>query len=149
MKAKGNKFLIQKSKAFLLTFELALFCSFAFTQQFKVGLATGIVTSQVDGDTHAGYSKLGFYAGGFVTKKFSQTSNWSASFEINYIQKGSRKVPHPDKGDYSIYKLNLNYAEVPLLLKYAFHSPDSLLGEKVKFQLESGLAVGALEIGRA
>ncbi len=113
-------------------------------QQFKIGFLGGISTSQVDGDTYAGYDKVGFFAGGFVTKKFSPESKWSASFEITYIQKGSRKVPRPDKGDYRFYKLNLNYAEVPLLIKYAFTIPDSASGQKIKFQLEGGIAVGAL-----
>ena len=121
---------------------LLVVCSFA--QQFKAGLLGGISTSQVDGDTYAGYDKAGFLTGGFVTKKFSPESKWSASFEIMYIQKGSRKIPHLDKGDYTIYKLNLNYAEVPLLLKYAFTAPDSLGGQKIKFQFEGGIAVGAL-----
>lgn len=115
-----------------------------FAQQFKAGLLGGVVTSQVDGDTYAGYNKLGLQAGGFVMKKFSATSKWSASFEITYIQKGSRKAPRPDKGDYTLYKLNLNYAEVPVLLKYSFTAPDSLGGNKVRFQLEGGVAVGAL-----
>lgn len=129
---------------------LILFSIFYFlfssvhAQQFKVGLLGGIVTSQVDGDTYAGYDKVGFLAGGFVTKKFSSESKWSASFEITYTQKGSRKVPHPDKGDYSDYKLNLNYAEVPLLLKYNFSAADSSNAQRMKFALEGGLAVGAL-----
>ena len=89
-----------------------------FSQQFKAGALAGIATTQVDGDTYAGYNKAGLLAGGFVTHKFSPESKWSASFEIRYIQKGSRKVPHPDKGDFADYKLKLNYAEVPLLLKY-------------------------------
>ena len=127
-----------------LVFGFWLFASALLAQQFNVGLLGGLVTSQVDGDTYAGYNKLGFLAGGFVTKKFSDEGKWSVSFEITYIQKGSRKAPRPDKGDYSIYRLNLNYAEVPLLLKYSFTAPDSLGGDKVKFQLEAGFAAGAL-----
>ncbi|MEK6616790.1 MAG: porin family protein [Bacteroidota bacterium] len=129
--------------SFLIPYTLYL-TPVAHSQQFKVGLLGGISTSQVDGDTYAGYDKAGFFAGGFVTKKFFSESKWSASFEITYIQKGSRKIPHPDKGDYSEYKLNLNYAEVPILIKYAFSVPDSASKQKIKFQLEGGVAVGAL-----
>ena len=98
----------------------------------------------MDGDTYAGYDKAGILAGGFVTKNFSAESKWSAAFEITYIQKGSRKIPHPDKGDNVSYTLRLNYAEVPLLVKYAFAVPDSSGGKRTKFQLEGGIAVGAL-----
>lgn len=121
-----------------------LFVTSLFSQQFKVGMLGGISTSQVDGDTYAGYDKAGFLAGGFVTKKFSPESKWSASFEITYIQKGSRKISHPEKGDYTSYSLKMNYAEVPILLKYAFAVSDSSGGQKIKFQLEGGVAVGAL-----
>lgn len=113
-------------------------------QQFKAGLLAGMTATQVDGDTYGGYNKPGFVAGGFVTKKFSAESNWSAAFEITYIQKGSRKNPHPDRGDYSSYKLNLNYAEVPFLVKYSFYVPDSAAEKKFRLQLEGGIAAGAL-----
>ncbi len=113
-------------------------------QQFKIGFLGGISTSQVDGDGHAGYGKVGFFAGGFVTKKFSPESKWSASFEITYIQKGSRKNLPPDQGGYIIYSLKLNYAEVPLLVKYDFFVADSLGKQKMNFSLEGGVAIGAL-----
>lgn len=133
---------------------LCICCIFpliALAQQFKAGVIAGVATTQVDGDTYAGYNKLGFIAGGFVAKNFSPRSGsqppdnkWSVSFEITYVQKGSRKIPRPDKGDYSFYKLNLNYAEVPFLLRYSFVAPDSAGEKKFKFQIEGGLAVGAL-----
>ena len=126
---------------------LPVYC-FLFTvvgaQQFKVGLLAGISTSQVDGDTYAGYDKAGVLAGGFVTKKFSPESKWSAALEITYVQKGSRKIPHPDKGDNTSYLLKLNYAEVPVLVKYSFTIPDSSGSQRTKFQLEGGIAVGVL-----
>lgn len=129
---------------FLLLGSCVLALNSVFAQQFKVGLVGGVVTSQVDGDTYAGYDKAGFMAGGFVTKRVSAESKWSASFEITYIQKGSRKIPHPDKGDYTSYKLNLNYAEVPILLSYDFGLTDSSGEHRMKFSLEGGIAVGAL-----
>lgn len=132
-----------KQVILLFTFYFLLLPSL-FAQQFKAGLIGGIVTSQVDGDTYAGYDKAGFLAGGFVTKRFSEESNWSASFEITYIQKGSRKNPRPDKGDPTSYKLNLNYAEVPVLLRYDFGIPDSSVSGRIRFSLEGGIAVGAL-----
>lgn len=113
-------------------------------QQFKAGLIAGVATSQVDGDNYAGYNKAGFLAGAFVSRKPSEASKWTALLEITYIQKGSRKPPHPDKGDYTSYKLNLDYAEVPVLIRYDFGIPDSSESGGMKFSLEAGIAFGAL-----
>ena len=59
-------------------------------KQFKAGVTAGIASSQVDGDTYAGYNKAGIFAGAYVTKRLAPESKWSASFEITYIQKGKR-----------------------------------------------------------
>ena len=132
-------------KKFLFFYSvICLMSSAAIGQRFRVGVLGGIASSQVDGDTWAGYDKAGAIAGGFVTRDFSSTSKWSASFEITYIQKGSRKIPHPDKGDFASYQLKLNYAEVPLLLRYNFSANDSLGDNRMKFSLEGGIALGAL-----
>ena len=134
-----------RSRFLLFTFYFLLVIA-SHGQQFQAGILSGISTSQVDGDTYAGYNKLGFVAGGFVSTKLSSSGKWSGSFELNYIQKGSRKIPHPDKGDYTSYKLKLNYIEVPVLLKYAFTTIDSLSGRSQErdFSLEGGLAFAAL-----
>lgn len=116
----------------------------SYSQRFNSGINLGLVTSQVDGDTYAGFNKLGFTAGGFVSRRFSSESKWSTLFEINFIQKGSKKLPHPDKGDYSFYKLTLNYVEVPILLLYDFRTSDTLLGLSGKFSLEFGLGFATL-----
>ncbi|TAL62407.1 MAG: PorT family protein [Bacteroidetes bacterium] len=121
-----------------------MLCTALRAQQFKAGVVAGMVTSQVDGDTYSGYSKAGLFAGGFVSKRFSSESKWTALFEITYIQKGSRKVPHPDKGDFADYKLKLDYAEVPLLVKYDFAVSDSSGEGKMNFAVLGGIAVGAL-----
>ena len=130
-------------KQLCLLFASCLLVIVAQAQQFKAGLIGGVATSQVDGDTYAGYDKAGIFAGGFVSKKFSPESKWTALFEITYIQKGSRKIPHPDKGDNTSYSLNLDYAEVPVLIKYNFSAKDSSNGRH-KLALEAGLAFGAL-----
>jgi hypothetical protein len=83
-------------------------------------------------------------AGAFVSKRFSAESKWSAMFEITYIQKGSRKIPHPDKGDYADYKLKMNYAEVPILFKYDFTFTDTSGEQRRNFAVLGGIAVGAL-----
>jgi hypothetical protein len=138
-------------KCLLLFIFYMPFFSFLQAQQFKAGLLAGIVTSQVDGDTYAGYNKAGLILGGFVTKKITTESKWSVFFEITYIQKGSRKIPHVDKGDFADYKLKLNYIEVPLMLKYDFSDrysmrlmPDSTGTSRMKFAVFGGFAFGTL-----
>lgn len=105
-------------------------------QPFKAGLLAGLATSQVDGDGFAGYNKAGMFAGGFVSKKFSPESKWTGMFEITYIQKGSKKNP--------IYRVKLNYAEVPLLVKYDFIVSDSANGSRTNFGVLGGIAIGTL-----
>lgn len=116
----------------------------AWSQKFRAGLIGGLVTSQVDGDSYGGYNKAGFMGGFFVGHTLSASGKLSGSFELLYIQKGSRKAPRPDKGDYSSFSLKLNYAEVPLLLRYAFTSKDSAGNSNSKFDLEGGLSAGFL-----
>lgn len=113
-------------------------------QRFEPGLQVGLVTSQVDGDTHAGFNKIGLQAGGTLQRKLSEKSPWSFGFEINYIQKGSRRVPQPDKGIYTEYHLNLNYAEVPVMLSFAFGTKDSAGMSSKNFVIYGGLAAGSL-----
>lgn len=71
---------------------------------------------QIHGDTYNGYHKIGLVGGFFVSAELSEKT--SADLGIIFIQKGSRKNINPDKNDYSYYYLNLNYVEVPFVLRY-------------------------------
>ena len=102
-------------------------CFTASSQVFKTGLIGGICGAQVDGDGYGGYHKLGFIVGGFTGLNLSE--KWSTQFEIYFINKGSFKAAHPDRGDYHKFSLNINYIEVPIALRYKYH----------KFKLEVGL----------
>ncbi len=70
---------------------------------------------------------MGFIVGGFTNTDFSE--KWSSQFEIYFINKGSFKAAHPDKSDYRMFNLNINYIEVPLSLRYKYK----------KFMFEVGL----------
>lgn len=85
-------------------------------QEFKAGAIAGAAFSQVEGDTYAGFNKIGIVGGLYVSRWFGDI--WAGQFEIVYKQKGSRHSPNETKGDYTLYKLNLNYIEVPLLAKF-------------------------------
>ncbi len=104
-------------------------CSFsAFTQPFNAGLLAGGIVSQVDGDTYDGYHKFGFLAGAFVSLRISPHSSFQ--FEIEYIQKGSRR--NGDSLSPETFLMRLHYLEIPVLFQYN-------LAKKVS--LETGLAV--------
>lgn len=85
-------------------------------QKFIAGINAGLVTSQVHGDTYSGFNKAGFLVGGFVKRAINE--NADLKFEINLLQKGSRKNQNIEKGDFEYYLLRLNYVEVPLMFRF-------------------------------
>lgn len=116
----------------LLIFILSLVSSAAcFSQEkkFIAGITAGANTSQFDGDTYAGYHKLGINAGLALKRPINEKFAWQ--FEICYSQKGARKIPNNNPNQYI---LNLNYIEIPICLKWNYK----------KFSLEPGLGLGAL-----
>jgi hypothetical protein len=116
----------------ILVFILYLTSLTCSAQVFKPGLILGISGSQIEGDGYGGYDKIGFIAGGFVNTDLSE--KLSTQFEIYFINKGSFDALHPDKGDYDSYKVNLNYIEIPISLRY----------KNQKFMFEAGLYIGKL-----
>ncbi len=90
----------------------------SFSQKFNGGILAGGNVSQVDGDTYEGYHKIGYQAGAFVSLRVSRHSSFQ--MEMEYFQKGSRKVSNPDKGDMDDYLLRIHYLEIPLLYQYTF-----------------------------
>lgn len=119
-----------------IVFICLLLCACVFTTQaqnrFRAGLKAGISTTEVHGDTYAGFDKFGFDGGATLNAKINE--KWSAQFEILFVQKGSKHVGDASKGDYSYYYLQLNYVEVPLLLQY----------QHKKFVFEIGPGIGYL-----
>ena len=101
-------------------------------EKFHAGIIAGMSTSQVAGDTYSGFNKAGIALGAFSKTTF--TEKISAQFEILYIQKGSKHVPNIEKGNYDDYLLQLNYIEVPILIR-AFYK---------NFIYEAGPSFGVL-----
>jgi hypothetical protein len=99
-------------------------------QKFDAGILAGLSTSQVDGDHLSGFNKAGIKAGGLVNRKLGNKT--ALQFEIEYIQKGSRR---PVNADNEYFLMRINYIEVPLLFNY-------FLGKK--WNLEAGIAFAAL-----
>lgn len=101
-------------------------------QDFYAGPIIGASFSQVDGDSYAGFNKAGFVIGGFAGRSLSDI--WDVQMEIVYIQKGSRKTPDAENGDYSDYMIHLNYIQFPVLVRL----------KQKKFSIEGGICIGSL-----
>ncbi len=80
-------------------------------QKFKGGLLGGLSTSQIDGDTQEGFNKLGLFSGVFVETNFTELVG--AKLELYYIGKGAKQ----NLGGVEVFKTQLNYVEMPFLLK--------------------------------
>lgn len=87
---------------------------------FSGGLVAGSTFTQVDGDNFAGYTKAGFTFGGIVYARL--VDKIAGSIEILYTQKGARsnKTQISNNRVYLIekYAIDLNYAEVPIMINY-------------------------------
>lgn len=113
-------------------FSFAAFLYGSAQDRFKAGLKLGISTTQVHGDTYTGFDKAGLAGGAFVTAKINE--KWSASFEMLYVQKGSKHNANPEAGDFTFYLMKLEYLEVPILFQYHLK----------KFTFELGPGIGYL-----
>ena len=105
-------------KKYFLIFLITPFVFFSQEKNnaFNLLLTAGLSPSQIHGDAFNGFHKLGAIGGIGVESVFSDKFRSSLSFL--FIQKGARRNPNPEKGDYEAYYLNLNYIEVPLLFTY-------------------------------
>ena len=87
---------------------------------FYGGVVVGGNLSQVDGDSYAGYHKAGLNAGGIVYVHLED--KLAASLEILFSQKGSRGHRVQESGIQGTYitkyRIDLNYAEIPLQINY-------------------------------
>lgn len=87
---------------------------------FYGGLLGGVNFTQVDGDSYAGYHKIGFNAGGIAYAQLAPKI--AGSIEILFSQKGSRGHKAQESGNPGViiqkYRIDLNYAEVPIQINY-------------------------------
>lgn len=107
-----------------MKFLFAIFFLFSFccTAQnltdpvFTLKPSLGINACQVHGDAYDGYNKPGVFCGAAVNARLSSRASLELGFYFS--QKGAKHNPNVDKGDYSYYRLNLNYLDMPILFRY-------------------------------
>ncbi len=102
-----------------------------YAQRFNGGVILGITASQVDGDSYAGFDKLGVQGGVFVNTPISRKAG--LQMEIKYVGRGARKKT--TENDPEIYKLTLHYIDIPVLIYYEVQK---------KIILEAGVLSGYL-----
>lgn len=102
-------------------------------QNIKGGIYGGFNLTQVDGDQVYGYHKKGFNVG--PTAIIPIKKSLSLSIETIYNQKGSYQRPYSKDSINGMYKLKLNYVEVPVLIHYR---------DKSKTNFGTGLSWGRL-----
>lgn len=87
---------------------------------FFGGFTAGINMSQVDGDSFSGYHKVGLNLGPLVYLRFND--HFGANMELLFSQKGTRERNYTEDaggvGYVNDYDMKLNYAEIPLMLRY-------------------------------
>ncbi len=112
-------------KIIVLFFSSLLFASVVAAQNIQGGIVAGISTSQVSGDDLSGFHKAGLLLGASASVRLKAKTG--LQMEIEYIEKGSRKIANVDKNDFWQYSLNLNYIEIPLIFRY-FYKESLILG---------------------
>ncbi|MBA2611130.1 MAG: PorT family protein [Bacteroidetes bacterium] len=83
---------------------------------FTLKPTLGLNGCQIDGDSYGGYNKLGMLAGVAVNTRLNKRTSVDIGFYFS--QKGAKHNPAPNKGDFSYYRVNLNYVDIPVLLKF-------------------------------
>lgn len=80
----------------------------------------GINACQIHGDNAAGFNKFGVNGGIMVNSRLNKKT--SIDLGIVFTQKGARRNQDPENNDYTFFRVNLNYIEIPLLLNYKVNS---------------------------
>lgn len=89
-------------------------------QEFKAGILSGVIASQVDGDYMTGYYKAGFVGGLFVYREVSHASRIQG--ELVFATKGSRCAPKNTNPDF----LQVSTSNIDLNLIYIYKISDIL-----------------------
>ncbi len=86
------------------------------SQKFSLTAFGGATASQASGDGFFGFDQFGVVAGAEVNYKINE--KWFTSLGLQFNQKGART--YANKKSSFVYRLRVNYAEMPFLLSYHF-----------------------------
>ena len=114
----------------------------AQNNRFGVGITSGVNFSQINGDKHQGYNKIGLSLGlnGIVNLK----KNFNIGLELGYNQRGSKSGDiDPNRIEFGIHPFNLqlNYAEVILTPNLFFYET---YDDYYRFRLSMGISFARL-----
>jgi hypothetical protein len=103
-----------------ILFPFVLFSQDNSKSVFTLKPTLGLNGCQIHGDNYSGYDKLGLFGGVAVNARLNNKLSLDIGFYFS--QKGARHNPNPAKGDYSYYRVNLDYIDLPVLLRYKLNS---------------------------
>jgi len=106
--------------------ELSLAQEDTIKQRLGFGVQLGLNASRVTGTTFQGINKAGLYAGFFLTKPINDKIK--LELDLCYSQKGTLKPPNPKIGDYTIYRMKLEYISTEFYCRYNRKRIDIIAG---------------------
>ena len=83
---------------------------------FTLKPTLGINGCQIHGDNYNGFNKLGLFTGIAVNARLKNKASIDIGFYFS--QKGARHNSNPEKGDFSYYRVNLDYIDIPVLFRF-------------------------------
>ncbi|PHN02126.1 porin family protein [Flavilitoribacter nigricans] len=108
--------------------------------RFAAGLVAGINAAQIDGDTYAGYRKLGFQAG--LQGMVLLGERFALSTEILLSQRGAQPSRKEKLEDFDNYiNIRLTYIEIPILLNL---NVGRAAGAALPYRIFAGVSIGRL-----
>lgn len=109
-------------------------------QRFEMGLMLGVNLSQIDGDDFVGYDKAGLSGG--IEGVVLLTRRMNGAMQLLYNQKGARVHDGVSVRQKKSRMLQLDYMEVPILIRYQLNQPDEF--QKAILTFEGGISYGKL-----
>lgn len=91
----------------------------SYSQRILGVVSAGVNITQVDGDEIYGFKHYGINIGPSVIIPFTRNRKWDVTLELVYSQIGSyEKYANIDTLPRPYYKLNLDYAQVPVMVHF-------------------------------